>query len=875
MHVRARIALLQNAALVAALAGLLVVAHRATSAVVEAKDEQLFEEKLHAVVNRVAAEHQTLAKSGLGEVEAYVQNAQRSLAEELAERSSEAGGVFLLVVDKDRKVVVHPKLAVGAADYAAEPWLGELLTRREEDGRSIEATVDGTDAWVTHEHFEPWGWTAMYVVPDAVRLAAVRKLLLTLAAICAAALAAVLAINVIGHRILGRTVRKVIGEADRLREAVLAGRLDVRGDAAAIEAEFRPVVQGFNATMDAYARPIRVTAEYVDRISRGDVPPPIADAYEGDFNRIKDALNRNIAAVSGLISELKRMAAAHEAGEVDAAVDEARFEGDWGKVAAGVNETVRAHVAVNRKAIGVFAEFGRGNFEATIAELPGKQRIVNETVEGVRGALRRLIAEMTRMAEAHEAGEIDAAVDEARFDGDWRRVAAGVNAMVASHVAVERKAIGVFAEFGRGNFEASLERLPGKKAFINEAVEQVRANLRALIADTELLVRAAVEGRLQTRADASRHPGDFRKIVEGVNRTLDAVIAPIQEATGVLERLSARDLRARARGTYAGDHARLQQVLNATAEALHEALSQVAAAAAQVSSAATQIASSSQAVASGASEQAASLAETTTSIDSLAGLTLAATDSAQQANALSGAARAAATDGAASMEQMQGAMSKIRASAEGTSQIIKDINEIAFQTNLLALNAAVEAARAGEAGRGFAVVAEEVRSLALRAKEAATKTEELIRQSVREAGAGEATSRQVGAKLGEIVAHVAKVSAIVSEISASAKEQSDRLGQVTKAISEMDKVTQQNAASAEESSSAASELSGQAEELAGMVATFQLERRAAAAPARVAAAAQRPALPSQSVNGARNGAAARPAAEVAFPMGPDGELRDF
>ena len=86
---------------------------------------------------------------------------------------------------------------------------------------------------------------------------------------------------------------------------------------------------------------------------------------------------------------------------------------------------------------------------------------------------------------------------------------------------------------------------------------------------------------------------------------------------------------------------------------------------------------------------------------------------------------------------MQGAMVRIKASAEATSQIIRDINDIAFQTNLLALNAAVEAARAGEAGRGFAVVAEEVRSLALRAKEAASKTEERIRQSVKEAGEGE------------------------------------------------------------------------------------------------------------------------------------------
>src|SRR5439155_21835086 len=165
-------------------------------------------------------------------------------------------------------------------------------------------------------------------------------------------------------------------------------------------------------------------------------------------------------------------------------------------------------------------------------------------------------------------------------------------------------------------------------------------------------------------------------------------------------------------------------------------------------------------------------------------------------------------------EQMWGAMERIRASAEGTSQIIKDINEIAFQTNLLALNAAVEAARAGEAGRGFAVVAEEVRSLALRSKEAALKTEELIRQSVKEAEEGEVTSRHVGDKLAEIAQSVAKVTNIVREISASAKEQATGIDQVTKAVSEMDKVTQRNAANSEQSSSAAAELSSQSEELA-------------------------------------------------------------
>jgi methyl-accepting chemotaxis protein len=174
------------------------------------------------------------------------------------------------------------------------------------------------------------------------------------------------------------------------------------------------------------------------------------------------------------------------------------------------------------------------------------------------------------------------------------------------------------------------------------------------------------------------------------------------------------------------------------------------------------------------------------------------------------------------MERMARAMDSVRAAAEGTSQIIRDISEIAFQTNLLALNAAVEAARAGEAGRGFAVVAEEVRSLALRAKQAAVKTESLIQESVRQAGAGTATAAEVAAKLAEIRTAADQVAAVVGEMAGASRSQADQIEQVGKAVSDLDRVVQQNAASAEESSSSAQELSRQADLLAGLVGRFQL-----------------------------------------------------
>ena len=69
----------------------------------------------------------------------------------------------------------------------------------------------------------------------------------------------------------------------------------------------------------------------------------------------------------------------------------------------------------------------------------------------------------------------------------------------------------------------------------------MRANLNALIADALMLAKAAVEGKLATRADASKHQGDFRKIVQGVNDTLDAVIGPMNDAARALKAMAAKD----------------------------------------------------------------------------------------------------------------------------------------------------------------------------------------------------------------------------------------------------------------------------------------------------------------------------------------------
>ncbi len=628
-------------------------------------------------------------------------------------------------------------------------------------------------------------------------------------------------------RSVNRSLRGLQVQARALEEAVHDGRLEARASVEGLDDEFRPVVLGMNATMDAFHTPITLLIDHLTRISQGDIPPPIAEPYRGRFADIREAFNRCIRSLTGLVAGMARMTDEQEKGDLDAFMEEKGFEGAYLTMAGGVNRAVRMHIDNLKGVLEVVGAYSGGDFEPVLRQLPGKQAVINEKLDLLRSNLRSVTGEIAALIAAALAGTLSTRADADRFSGEWQGIVEGLNQMLEAVVGPLQAAARAVEQIGRGEIpERIATSWNGDFGTLRDNLNRCIDAVNALARDTSELAGAAVAGDLSRRADVRSHQGDFARIVEGVNRTLDTLIAPFSEAARVLEHLAHRELAARMEGEYRGDHARLKESVNSMADALQQALTQVASAVEQVSGAAAQIASSSQAVASGASEQAASFQETRSSLKGVADMSERASANAQQASELATSARTAAADGAAAVDKLQGTMQKIRNSAEGTGQIIKDVSEIAFQTNLLALNAAVEAARAGEAGRGFAVVAEEVRSLALRAKEAAVKTEELIRESVGQAAEGQAAAGHVADGLGHIVGSVSKVTDIVLEIAATAREQARGVDQVNRSVTEMDRVTQQNAASAEESSAAAGELSSQAEELAAMVGSFRLEQRA-------------------------------------------------
>ncbi|WP_414150254.1 methyl-accepting chemotaxis protein [Acetobacterium carbinolicum] len=658
-------------------------------------------------------------------------------------------------------------------------------------------------------------------------------------------------------RIIGKPIQKV---SENLKEMNL-GHFAIR-----LKMNRNDEIGEMADAMDTFSESIQtVIVGTLNNVSAGDVSADIM--LRDDQDELAPALKRIIETIRALIDEANRLSVAAIEGRLSTRGDADRFTGGYKQIVEGVNATLDAVVGPLNLAADYVEQISRGIIPEKITDsYNGDFNIIksnlNICIDGLGG-----LTEGKRILEKMSVNDYSEEMT-GQYLGIYSDIAKAINAVherlirvvnVATHIAAgEMDDLDTLKQIGKRSENDTL----------NPSLIAMIENILSLVQETENMASIAVEGDLKNRGDAFKFQGEFAKVIDGFNQTLDTIIQPVEEAAATLNLLSTGNLQIGMEGNYKGDHAQIKKALNQTIEFLKQYVDEISStleamgqgrlnqeitseylgdflpiktslntindklsqtmkeindAASQVEMGARQISDGGQNLSQGTTEQASAIQELTASIEEVADETKKNALNANQANELAVRVRKNAEVGNGQMEKMVTAMDDISESSNSISKIIKVIDDIAFQTNILALNAAVEAARAGQHGKGFAVVAEEVRTLAARSAEAAKETTGLIEGSIDKVEVGTSIADETAESLKEILNEIEKVSDIVGNIAQASNDQASEIAQITQGIEQVSQVVQTNSATAEESAAASEELSGQAEMLKQMVGAFDLK----------------------------------------------------
>jgi methyl-accepting chemotaxis protein len=278
--------------------------------------------------------------------------------------------------------------------------------------------------------------------------------------------------------------------------------------------------------------PLNVAANYTDRIAKGDIPQPITDKYSGEFNAMKDNMNRLSAGLRQILGNIRDAAnnLNSAAAEILAATtQQASGASEQSAAISQTTTTVDEVKTISEQAIARAQEVANAA-QRTVEVSRSGQRAVQDTIEAMAQIKERVegIAEniLALSEQTQQIGEIIATVNEIAAQSNMLALNASVEAARAGE---QGKGFAVVAMEVRSLAEQSRQATARVKTILSEIQKATNATVMATEEGTK-----GVDRGVQLAAQAREAIEQLAAVInESAQVAVQVAVGGQQAASGV------------------------------------------------------------------------------------------------------------------------------------------------------------------------------------------------------------------------------------------------------------------------------------------------------------------------------------------------------
>ena len=307
----------------------------------------------------------------------------------------------------------------------------------------------------------------------------------------------------------------LLAQTDILIQGAATGELDKRANADLFVGGWKQLVSGVNDTVVNIVNPLRVTADYVDKVAKGVIPPTITTEYKGEYNVIKGNLNNMVKMMNDLLAQTDILINGAADGELDKRANAEMFVGGWNQLVKGVNATVTNIVNPLMVTATYVDRISKGDMPPVITDVyKGEYNLIKNNLNNLVNATNNITENAKKVSQGNLMVEL-----KKRSDNDELMESLAVMVDKLKEVVTEVQSAADNVASGGQEMSSTAQQMSQGATEQAASAEEVSSSMEEMAAS----IRQNTDNAMQTEKIAIKSAADAKEGGKAVTETVSAM----------------------------------------------------------------------------------------------------------------------------------------------------------------------------------------------------------------------------------------------------------------------------------------------------------------------------------------------------------------